>query len=128
MLLGASHKPLSAEWQVEERRGGDRFPIVRDLTYRVLNSRNGPETGSGKTINISSCGVLISTKAPLTPGKQLEISINWPVRLDGTCGLNLVARGRVVRSKGTLVAVEIEKYEFRTRASDRVRSPLFPQP
>ncbi len=100
-----------------ERRNSDRFPIVRDVRYRVLNSRGGPESGTGKTIDISSTGILFTADQPVSPGRRLEISVSWPAQLDGKCGLKLVARGRVIRSKGTTVALEIEKYEFRTVAS-----------
>lgn len=100
-----------------ERRNNDRFPIAQDVQYRVLSSKGGPELGSGKTVNISSTGVLFSSEKPITPGRRLEVSIHWPAHLDGKCGLKLVAQGRVVRCQGKLVAVEIEKYEFRTRGS-----------
>ena len=100
-----------------ERRNSDRFPIVREVRYRILNSRGGQESGTGKTIDISSTGILFTADQPLSPGRRLEISVSWPAQLDGKCGLKLVARGRVIRSKGTTVALEIEKYEFRTVAT-----------
>jgi hypothetical protein len=91
-----------------------RFPIVRELRYKVMNSKGAVEVGTGETINISSKGVLFNAHVPLPSGKRIEISINWPAQLDGKCGLKLVARGRIVRCEGTNVALEIEKYEFRT--------------
>jgi len=97
-----------------ERRGGDRFPIEREVTFKVLNSKIGAEPGSGRTLNISSTGVLFSTDENLTPGKRVELSISWPIQLNGKCGLKLVARGRVVRARAKSIAVEIDKYEFRT--------------
>ena len=104
-----------------ERRGGDRFPIERELTFRVLNSKTGVEPGSGRTLNISSTGVLFSTDENLTPGKRLELSISWPIQLNGKCGLKLVARGRVVRARAKSIAVEIDKYEFRTVGSSGLK-------
>ena len=71
----------------------------------------------GKTLNIGSGGVLFTTEEKLPLGRQVEISINWPARLDGTCPLKFVASGRVVRSEQSRAAVRIERYEFRTRAS-----------
>jgi len=109
-----------------DRRTSGRFPIVRDVRYKVLNSRGEKETGTGKTINISSTGILFSADEALTPGRRLEISISWPAQLDGKCGLKLVARGRVVRCRGKSVAVEIEKYEFRTAASKGLRTLAAP--
>jgi hypothetical protein len=48
---------------------------------------------------------------------MVEISVNWPARLGGTCPLQLVATGRVVRSEADKAAVKIERYEFKTRSS-----------
>ena len=47
---------------------------------------------------------------------MVEISVNWPARLDGTCPLKLVATGRMVRADADKAAVRIERYEFRTAA------------
>jgi hypothetical protein len=100
-----------------ERRGNDRFPIMRELRYKLLSSKGKVELGVGKTLDISSTGVLFDAQAPLAPGKRVEVSISWPAQLDGKCALKLVARGRVTRCRGTQVALEIDKYEFRTQGS-----------
>jgi hypothetical protein len=100
---------------INERRGNSRFPIQEDVNYRILGARGDPAAGAGQTLNISSSGILFKAQSPLAPGKHLELSINWPAQLDGKCALKLVARGWVKRCRGTQVAVEIEKYEFRTR-------------
>jgi hypothetical protein len=83
----------------------------------VLSNKDGSELGVGRTVNISSGGVLFTASNPLNPGRRLELSISWPAQLDGKCGLKLVAKGRVVRCEGTAVAVEVEKYEFRTQGT-----------
>ena len=100
-----------------DRRRTDRFPIRRDLQYRVLSKRGGDQAGDGMTINMSSSGLLFTVKNILLPGRSVEVSISWPVLLNGTCGLKLVARGRVVRYEEGLAAVEIHQYEFRTQTS-----------
>jgi len=100
-----------------DRRQSDRFPIQREVRYRVLNKRSGEESGDGKTINISSSGVLFTSEHILLPGKRMELSISWPAQLDNKCSLKLVARGRVVRFEDGCAAIEIQQYEFRTQAS-----------
>ena len=115
--MGVLRNSLSISRGASERRSNDRFPIVRDVRYKLFNGKTGPQGGTGKTINISSAGVLFAAQEPMTPGRRLELSISWPAQLDGKCGLKLVARGRVVRCRGTAVAIEIEKYEFRTQGS-----------
>jgi hypothetical protein len=100
-----------------ERRSADRFPIEREVRYRILNKRNSHEEGTGRTINISSNGVLFTTDQILIPGKRLELSISWPAQLDNKCQLKLVARGRVARLEQGRAAIEIQQYEFRTQGS-----------
>jgi PilZ domain len=100
-----------------DRRHSDRFPIERDVRYRVLNKRGGDEAGDGKTLNISSSGVLFTTDHMLLPGRRLELSISWPAQLNNKCALKLVARGRVVRFEKGRAAIEIQQYEFRTASA-----------
>jgi hypothetical protein len=100
-----------------ERRSADRFPIEREVRYKILNKRSNHEEGSGRTINISSNGVLFTTDQILIPGKRLELSISWPAQLDNKCQLKLVARGRVTRLEQGKAAIEIQQYEFRTQGS-----------
>jgi hypothetical protein len=101
--------------EASDRRGSDRFPIEREMRYRLTSKRDVGTEGSGQTVNISSNGVLFRTAdAGLVPGKRIEMSINWPAQLDNRCFLKLVARGRITRVTGDEVAVEIHQYEFRT--------------
>jgi hypothetical protein len=100
-----------------DRRGADRFPIEREIRYKVFNRKSGEDVGVGKTLNMSSNGVLFTTDRHLLPGKRLEISINWPAQLNSSVALKLVARGRVVRSEEGSAAIEIHQYEFRTSSA-----------
>jgi hypothetical protein len=120
-MLGVLQKRSSPSKGAPDRRGSERFPIVRDVCYRVLDRRRASEVGTGKTVNISSTGVLFSASKPVMLGKRLELSISWPVRLDGECRLKLVVRGRVVRCEGTLVAIEMEKSEFHTQGTGALK-------
>jgi hypothetical protein len=97
-----------------DRRRTDRFPLACDLVYRMSGKRLGHEQGSGKTIDMSSGGVLFQCDRELAPGKRIEMAISWPAQLDNRCSLKLIARGKVVRSSGNQAAVAIQQYEFRT--------------
>ncbi len=100
-----------------DRRGTDRMDIEQDVRYRVLSKKDGQLESSGKTVNMSSSGVLFTTDQILPPGRRVELSINWPAQLDNKCALKLVARGRVVRFEAGRAALEILQHEFRTRAA-----------
>jgi hypothetical protein len=114
MTQGASVK---AEKEKNDRRGADRFPIEREVRFKVLNRKSPDETGVGRTINMSSNGVLFTTDQYLLPGRRLELSISWPAQLNSKVNLKLVARGRVVRCEEGKAAIEIHQYEFRTQAT-----------
>ncbi|MBZ5581616.1 MAG: PilZ domain-containing protein [Acidobacteriia bacterium] len=98
-----------------DRRGNSRFPVREELRYRILHAKSSPLAGTGRTLNISSGGILFTTEQKLPMGRLVEISVNWPARLGGTCPLQFVAIGRVVRAEAELAAVRIERYEFKTR-------------
>ena len=93
----------------------------REVRFRVLTRKSGEEAGTGKTINMSSSGVLFVTDQMLLPGRRLEISISWPAQLNNACPLKLVAKGRIVRVEDGRTAVEIQQYEFRTQGKASVQ-------
>jgi hypothetical protein len=99
-----------------ERRGTSRFPVREDVRYRVTQSRTAKIIGVGTTLNIGSGGILFTTEEKLPVGRSVELSVNWPARLDGVCPLQFVATGRVIRSDVQRAAVRIERYEFKTRS------------
>jgi hypothetical protein len=100
-----------------ERRGTSRFPLREEVRYKLLHARGAQITGVGKTLNIGSGGILFTTEQQLPLGRMVELSVNWPARLDGVCLLKFVATGQVVRSELGQAAVRIERYEFRTRGA-----------
>ena len=108
---------VNLEKEKNDRRAADRFPIEREVRYKILDKKDVDEVGLGKTINMSSKGMLFSTDHHLLPGKRMELSISWPAQMDEEISLKLVASGRVVRSEGGRAAIDIDQYEFRTQAA-----------
>src|SRR5664279_2837530 len=101
---------------VIERRKKARFPVNRELRYKVLEKQTVAESGMGTTINMGSGGVAFQTDQKLSPGSFIELSISWPVLLEDSCPMRLIVFGRVRRSSGLVTACTIDKYEFRTQA------------
>lgn len=100
-----------------DRRESSRFPLREDLKYKLLHSKNQEISGAGTTLNIGSGGILFTTEEMLPVGRTVELSVNWPARLDGTCALKFVAVGRVIRAEPHRAAVRIERYQFKTRGA-----------
>ena len=98
----------AASCDENERRSATRFPIERPVSYKYARGRTWSEAILGKTLNISSTGVLFFGDTQLIAGKRLQLSISWPVQLDGRCSLKLVAVGSVVRCAGNIAAARIE--------------------
>ena len=98
-----------------ERRTKRRFQIDQEVKYKMLYGQRIAETGTGKTLNISSSGVWFTTESMLTTGMPVEVSMNWPVLLNDSCPMKLMIYGCVVRSNEKGAAVAIERYEFRTQ-------------
>jgi len=100
-----------------DRRSKRRFKIEQNLRYKLLYGSRVAESGSGKTLNISSSGVWFSTENVLGTGLPVELSMTWPARLNDVCPMKLMIYGCVVRSDKDGAALSIERYEFRTQGS-----------
>jgi len=106
---------VSEEQRFDQRANG-RYPIALEVQYKLLRGDRVLRMGCGKTLNISSGGVLFETDELLPPTGIVEVAIQWPFLLRKVCSLKLVMRGRIVRrdyhSRAT--AVRAQSHEFRT--------------
>ena len=98
-----------------ERRTNARFDCHLAVSYQTLEKPFLSGQGSSETLNISSKGVLFRADEALEPGQLVQVSVDWPARLENQIPLKLVAEGRIVRNIKGVAAMTIEKYEFRTR-------------
>lgn len=106
-----------------ERRKKNRFPMHRELRYKVLNDETVVESGMGHTIDLGSGGVAFRIDSILTPGLLVELSISWPVLLEDACPVRLVVLGRVLRSTLRVSVCTMMKYEFRTQGRTHRPAP-----
>jgi DNA-binding response OmpR family regulator len=106
-----------------DRRNNARFPCRLAVSYRALEHPFFSGEAVSETLNISSKGLLFSTTEPLQAGQLLQVSVDWPARLENQVPLKLVAEGRIICNADGLAAMSIDKYEFRTRRT-RVATDL----
>lgn len=97
-----------------DRREDRRYGIHLDVNWKLIRRRRVLDTGSGKTLDLSSGGLLFDPGRHLPEGLNVELSITWPVLLHNVAPLNLVVSGRIVRANGRQVAVRTVQHEFRT--------------
>jgi c-di-GMP-binding flagellar brake protein YcgR len=108
--------PEGASDSMADRRLAVRFPIEQEVRYKVIKG-NTIEVGSGRSLNISSNGILFTTERKLAPQERVEVAVNWPAHLNHKLPLKLVTTGRVVRSEDHQAAIEVERYEFYTQGA-----------
>ena len=106
-----------------DQRLHGRYPIALELQYKLLNKGRLERIGFGRTVNISSDGVLFEADCRLPAGGPIELAMNWPYLLDGVVTLKLVMSGHVVRSDARAIAVKVEHHEFHT-AGTRFREAM----
>jgi hypothetical protein len=111
-----------------DRRARRRYPISLLVQYKIVKNYLVIGTGNGNSVNLSSKGIAFSSQQPLRPGSYVELSISWPVLLDQSCPLQLVASGKVVRSDRGSTAITMDRYEFRTQGSRASHAGATPQP
>lgn len=99
-----------------ERRSKVRFPLHRQLRYKLLEDDRIVAAGVGETIDISSTGVAFAIEQPVRLGSFVELSISWPVLLHQECPMRLIVFGRVQRTNDEKCVCTVDKYEFRTQA------------
>jgi PilZ domain len=96
-----------------ERRSKIRYPVSLNVKYRTVG-RSNRISGVGRTLNMSSGGLLIAADQRTQVGAKIELNVEWPSLLDGTIPLQLVAVGRVVRCLESGFALAFTQYQFRT--------------
>jgi c-di-GMP-binding flagellar brake protein YcgR len=55
-----------------DRRASVRVPVNLELRYSVVGHRRPVETGSGRTIDMSSSGLSFTADRPLSIGQKLD--------------------------------------------------------
>jgi len=97
-----------------DRRCDKRYELELDLRWKLIRRRRVLESGEGRTVDLSSGGLLFDSGRPLPAGLNVELSVTWPVMLHNVAPLQLVIYGKIVRSTGRRTAIRMVQHEFRT--------------
>jgi hypothetical protein len=112
----ASRSAYAANPLARERRVRLRYAVELDLRYKLTWRHQVLHEGSGKTCDFSRNGVFFRADQDLPKGLSVELSIDWPMLLDGVCPLQLRIVGKVLRSSKAGTAVTIMRHQFCTRS------------
>jgi hypothetical protein len=97
-----------------DRRRDRRYELELDLRWKLIRRRRLLESGEGRTLDVSSGGILFDAGRPLPTGLNVELSLAWPVMLHSVAPLQLLVFGKIVRSDGRRTAIRMVQHEFRT--------------
>lgn len=111
-----------------ERRGDRRYSLLLDLRWKLIRRRKVLDAGTGRTMDLSSGGILFDAGRHLPAGLNIELSISWPALLHNVAPMQLTVSGKIVRAHGTLVGVRIAQHEFRTTGVPVDRNALAAAP
>jgi hypothetical protein len=102
-----------------DRRLQRRYPIELDLEYKIIKDDRVVSTGSGRTRDISSGGVLFDAADRVLNGPSVELSVRWPAVLGDAPFLELCISGRLVRNDSNGIAMRMSRYHFQRLADTR---------
>jgi hypothetical protein len=100
-----------------DRRRDKRYDLELELRWKLIRRRRLLESGEGRTLDVSSGGILFDAGRPLPAGLNVELSLAWPVMLHSVAPLQLLVFGKIVRSEGRRTAIRMVQHEFRTAGS-----------
>jgi hypothetical protein len=95
-----------------DRRLQRRYPVELDLEFRIVEDDKVVSTGTGKTGNMSSGGVLFFAPEGVPSGPNVELAVRWPAVLGNAPFLELRIFGRLVRSDSQGIAMRMSRYHF----------------
>jgi len=100
-----------------EQFGDQRYALHLPLRFRAYRGAILVKSGEGETLSIGARDVLFWTERAPEGALVAELSIEWPVRLDGCMPLQLHVFGEIDSCAGQHVLVHISDYEFKLRSS-----------
>ena len=93
-----------------EQRKNQRFDLR--LPFEIIDGVTKAKS-KGETRNVSSCGVLFTSKAPVAIGESIEYMITLPKAPGARSDVRLRCIGKVIRGVQTSrYAATLERYEF----------------
>jgi len=95
-------------------RTGGRIPVELPVEIRWKAADGKTKRAQGKTVSISSNGVLLAVGVKPRPGTAVTITVNLPLEFTKV-PLKLHCRGRVLRRAAgeTVLSAVIDEYDLR---------------
>jgi len=95
----------------QERRSHPRYPVQLPIRFLIRSGKVISFSGEGKTVNISSAGMMFSSSEPLPDAERISAAVHWPATPDGK-PVVLLFHGHRVWVKGLQLGMQISHYGF----------------
>ncbi len=103
---------MSKEKIPGDRRLQRRYPLELDVEFKIVDDDKVVSTGTGRTGNMSSGGVLFYAEEGVPSGPHVELAVRWPAVLGNAPFLELRIFGRLVRNNAQGLAMRMSRYHF----------------
>jgi hypothetical protein len=97
-----------------DRRSDRRYSLQMELRWKLIRRKRVLDSGTGRTIDLSSSGILFDAGRQLPVGLNVELSISWPVLLRNMAPLQLIVCGRIVRADSGRAGIRMMQHDFKT--------------
>jgi len=97
-----------------ERRSCQRFEIALNVRFSYTSRGKEVHYGQGVTAELSRRGVLFRSDCVPPEGAEITLRLEWPFLLQNVCELEVVMKGRVLRTTPRGTVVVTHGHEFRT--------------
>jgi hypothetical protein len=105
------------------RRSQKRWAFRRELRFSY-RSGDAIFLGSGRTQDLSEDGVRFENDHQVPVNSEIELRISWPILLQDVCPLELVVRGRLIRSDRDGSVLHVSFREFHTCGERSFEQPV----
>jgi hypothetical protein len=97
--------------------GYQQYELHLPLRFRAYRGEVLVASGEGETLSIGAKDVLFRTDHPPVGALVAELSIDWPVLLEGRLPLQLCIFGDIDSCAGEHVLVHISDYELKLKSA-----------
>jgi hypothetical protein len=94
------------------RRTAKRYSLELPFAYRQFGRDQCVQEGRGRTMNMSSRGLLVAPDSRISKGQPIELSVQLPPQSQTARGAQLVILGQVLRTGPTGAAIKIVRHGF----------------
>jgi hypothetical protein len=103
---------LEVEPERKNRRTANRYDLDLPFDFRLFGRDQSVQEGRGRTLNMSSHGLLVSPDLRISKGQPIELFVHLPGQLKDAAGARLVILGHVLRSSHAGAAIKIVRHGF----------------